>query len=79
MRLGVTPAQLNADRWREETDLGRESLSQALGRAAQRAGFEALLVPSAQARSTAEFNVVLIIENAEPQSKKWSVMRGNRK
>ncbi|MBI5095540.1 MAG: RES family NAD+ phosphorylase [Candidatus Hydrogenedentes bacterium] len=78
-RLGVTQTALNADQWRDEMDAGRESLCQAIGRTAKEAGVEALLVASAQATNSNEHNLVLIIENAPPGSKKWRVMKGHKK
>jgi RES domain-containing protein len=75
-RLGITPDQLARDRWKEATDAGRESLCQALGRAAFEAGVEALLVASAYGQDSGDYNLVLILENAPPDSGKWTVVRG---
>jgi len=77
-RLGASPDLLNEDKWREKTDAGMESLCQAIGRAAKDVGFEAVLAPSAQATNQDDYNIVLIIENARPGSKKWRVLKGDR-
>ncbi|MBN1476744.1 RES family NAD+ phosphorylase [Candidatus Sumerlaeota bacterium] len=78
-QLGVTTSQLRADRWREATDSGDESLCQAIGRAAFLAGFEGLITPSAEAEKSGDFNIVLVLENAPESSGKWFVLRGGSK
>ena len=40
--------RLKREDWREENDSGRESLTQAIGRAAHAARIQGLLVPSSQ-------------------------------
>ena len=65
-RTGVMLAELLGEDWRKVNDGGKESLSQALGRAAHEAGAEALLAPSAAAGGT--HNLVVFVENLLPES-----------
>ena len=46
-RLRVSRRRMRAEPWRRSQEGGREALTQAIGRAAFEAGFEALIVPSA--------------------------------
>ena len=49
-RLKVSLRELSRGDWKASQDQGKEALTQAVGRAAQEAGFDALLVPSAEDR-----------------------------
>ena len=64
--LGLTRTKLLASGWADENATGRESLSQALGRAALASGYEALLVPSAVAKAR---NLVLFPQALRPGSR----------
>jgi hypothetical protein len=59
--------ELLAEDWRKTNDAGRESQSQALGRAAHDVGAEALLVPSARVKTCA--NLVFFPESLFDASK----------
>ena len=48
--LRVSRRRMRGDGWRRSAEQGRESLTQAIGRAAYESGLEALLVPSAADR-----------------------------
>jgi len=63
---GVMLPELLTEDWRKVNDAGKESLSQALGRAAHKAGAEALLAPSAVVGGV--FNLVVFVENLLPES-----------
>ena len=63
---GVMLHELLTEDWRKVNDAGKESLSQALGRAAHKAGAEALLAPSAVVGGA--FNLVVFVENLLPES-----------
>lgn len=65
-RAGVMLAELLGEDWRKVNDAGKESLSQALGRAAHTTGAEALLVPSAAVGGAN--NLVIFVENILPES-----------
>lgn len=56
-RLRVSEARMRACPWREENDQKREALTQAIGRAAYEAGFEAIRVPSFALRDHANLVV----------------------
>ncbi len=73
-QLSLSLQQLKEDRWKEATDEGRDSLCQAVGRAAFTSGIEILLVPSILEPDDGNFNVVLIIENAQTPSEKFKVI-----
>ena len=64
--LGLSRTKLLAGGWALETEAGRESLSQAVGRAALASGYEALLVPSAVAKAR---NLVLFPQALRPGSR----------
>jgi RES domain-containing protein len=61
--LGVTADQLVADPWSAANREGRESLCQAIGRAAFMAGVEALRTPSRHASTPGDCNIVLLPGN----------------
>ena len=63
--LGLARTKLLATRWADENAAGREGLTQAVGRAALAAGYEALIVPSAVARAR---NLVLFPQALRPGS-----------
>ena len=47
-KLDVTLSDIKEEDWREIQEQGKESLTQAVGRAVAAAGFEGLIAPSAQ-------------------------------
>ncbi|HUO08649.1 MAG TPA: RES family NAD+ phosphorylase [Phycisphaerae bacterium] len=55
--LGVTIAQMNGCPWRAENAAANEALTQAIGRAAQEAGLEGILVASSVKRRLRNINV----------------------
>jgi RES domain-containing protein len=55
--LAVTIAAMNGCPWRDENALGREALTQAIGRAAHDAGLQGVLVPSSVKRTFRNLNV----------------------
>jgi RES domain-containing protein len=59
--------EILAEDWRQMNDNGRESLGQALGRAAHHLGTEALLVPSAQVKGGG--NIVVFPESLRALSR----------
>lgn len=63
---GVMFPELLTEDWRKVNDAGKESLSQAFGRAAHQAGAEALLAPSAVGAGA--LNLVIFVENLLPES-----------
>ncbi|MBX7256180.1 MAG: RES family NAD+ phosphorylase [Candidatus Hydrogenedentes bacterium] len=73
-QLSLSLRQLKEDRWKVAIDEGRESLCQAVGRAAFTSGVEILLTPSILKPHSEDFNVVLIIENAQTPSEKCRVL-----
>ena len=64
--LGTSGPALTGCDFRAENRSGREAITQAIGRAAFAAGFEALLVPSAQ--TTGARNLVAFPQNLQPGS-----------
>ena len=62
---GVVLAELLAEDWRKVNDAGKESLSQALARAARDHDAEALLVPSAAAAAQ---NLIVFVDKLLPGS-----------
>lgn len=66
-RLGLTLALLHAEDWRKLQESGRESLTQALGRAAFAAGAEGLRATSAAVRGGV--NVVVFPQNLRRESR----------
>lgn len=64
LRLGEQ--RIRSDDWRKHQDAGKESLTQAVGHAAQEAGLEGLLVPSAACRHG--INLVFFPANRKPGS-----------
>jgi len=77
-RLGIRVKDMREDPWRYATDQSRESLCQAIGRAAYQNRAEALLTPTACASKGPEFNIVLIAENLPPAKEKVRVLRRAR-
>lgn len=65
-RLRVSRKRMLGGDWRKSNDLGEEAVTQALGRAAVEAGFEAILVDSAAARAGA--NIVVFPESLSAES-----------
>ena len=65
--LGIELDELSAEDWRKSQEAGRESLTQAIGRAVFVNKGEGLLVPSA--RVTAGINVVYLPQNLRESSK----------
>jgi len=65
-RMGVTLRELLGEDWRKVNDAGKESLSQALARAAHAAGAEGMLVPSAAVGGAS--NLVIFVGNVLPES-----------
>jgi RES domain-containing protein len=65
--LRVSRRRMRGDGWRRSAGRGRESLTQAIGRAAYEAGLEALLVPSAADRNGA--NLVVFPARLRPGSR----------
>ena len=65
-RLQVSLDRIIREDWRKLNDQGRESLTQAIGRAAFEASFEGLLVPSAQGWQGR--NLVVLREKMLPRS-----------
>ena len=55
--LGVTRAAMNDCPWKLENAAGREALTQAIGRAALRAGFQGLIVPTPLKRTFRHLHV----------------------
>jgi RES domain-containing protein len=72
-KLRIPWKQMPAEDWRKLQDAGKESLSQALGRAIFDAGMEGLIAPSAQIPSG--INIVFFPEHQDPRS----VVRIHRK
>ena len=72
--LGVSLLQLQADPWSKLTEANRESLCQCIGRVAFETGCEAIIAPSAHGVTRLDFNLVLILENADKTSGKWKVL-----
>lgn len=73
--LGITLEQVRADAWKRSADRGAISLCQHIGARALALGVEALLVPSARASETSEFNIVLILENCPAKPPVWRVLK----
>jgi RES domain-containing protein len=65
-RLQVSLERMLGEDWREINDRGKDALTQAIGRAALQAGFEGLLVASAQDRNGR--NLVVFPEKLLPRS-----------
>jgi RES domain-containing protein len=66
-QLRISQSRMVGEDWRKEQDRGRESLTQAIGRAAYENGLKAILVRSA-ASSTGE-GLVIFPANLKPNSK----------
>ncbi|MGF1572028.1 MAG: RES family NAD+ phosphorylase [Sumerlaeia bacterium] len=67
--LGLKEVNLMTDQWRELSDLGQESLCQAVGRAAFQYKCQALLVPSSVLQGPEHYNIVLMRENINEPTK----------
>jgi RES domain-containing protein len=65
-RLRVLLREISSEDWRKLQDAGKESLTQAIGRAAYAAGFEGLVVPSA--RVSKGVNIVFFPERQSASS-----------
>jgi RES domain-containing protein len=65
-KLRIPWKQMQAEDWRKLQDAGKESLSQALGRAIFDVGMEGLVAPSAQVPSG--INIVFFPEHQDPRS-----------
>jgi len=63
--LGVSVNKIKTSDWRKAINAGKESVTQAIGRAAVESGLEALLVPSMHADK--DFNVVIFPDNLNRQ------------
>lgn len=63
--LGVSVNKIKRSDWRKAINAGKESVTQAIGRAAVESGLEALLVPSMHADK--DFNVVIFPDNLNRQ------------
>jgi RES domain-containing protein len=77
-RLGIRVKDMREDPWRYATDQSRESLCQAIGRAACQNRVEALLAPAASAPRGLGFNIVLIRENLRPGKDRVRVLPRSR-
>ena len=77
-RLGIRVRDMREDPWRHATDQSKESLCQAIGRAAYQNRAEALLAPPACASKRPDFNIVLIRENLPPARERVRVLRKAR-
>jgi len=75
-RLGIETEEIHADPWRRFTDRGEESLCQGLGRAAWKAGVEAIRAPSVCCVDATDFGVVLIMEVLGTFPDKWRILNG---
>ena len=65
-RLQVSRERMVAEDWRRANEKGREALCQAIGRAAFDAGFEGILVPSAQDENGR--NLIVFPDQLKPDS-----------
>ena len=75
--LRVSRRRMRADSWRAAAERGRESLAQAIGRAAYDARLEGLLVPSAADRKGV--NLVVFPERLRPESRLEVHAAGSRR